>query len=125
MLLDIGYLASIMSVRRGARMPTKQHPLPVVYQLQNAIRTSGLSLNELGRRIGVSEGQLSRFLHGDRTLTLPAAARVCQYFGLELCRQGKGFTEGRNRNGNCTSRSDKRRTRHGRKRKAAPDINVD
>jgi hypothetical protein len=25
-------------------------------------------------------------LRGDRTLTLPAAAKVCQYFGLELCR---------------------------------------
>jgi transcriptional regulator with XRE-family HTH domain len=106
-------------------MPTKQQPLPVVYQLQNAIRTSGLSLNELGRRIGVSEGQLSRFLRGDRTLTLPAAARVCQYFGLELCRQEKGFTGGHNRNGNYTSPSDKGRTRRGGKRGVAPDANVD
>jgi transcriptional regulator with XRE-family HTH domain len=63
--------------------------LPLVAQLRQAIRESGLSLNEIGRRTGVSQGQLSRFLRGDRTLTLPAAARVCVYFGLELCRPRK------------------------------------
>jgi DNA-binding phage protein len=57
----------------------------IVTQLRQAIRDSKLSLNELGRRTGVSQGQLSRFLRGDRTLTLPAAASVCDYFGLELC----------------------------------------
>ncbi len=66
-------------------MPANQQPLPLVHQLQDAIRTSGKSLNELGRQTGVSEGQLSRFLRGDRTLTLPAAAQLCLFFGLELC----------------------------------------
>jgi hypothetical protein len=74
-------------------MPAKPQPLPVVHQLQNGIRAGGVSLHELGRRTGVSEGQLSRFLRGDRTLTLPAAARVCLYFGLALCPQGQGVTE--------------------------------
>jgi len=64
-------------------------PLPIVAQLREAISGSGLSLNELGRRTGVSEGQLSRFLRGDRTLTLPAAAKVCLYLGLELSRPAK------------------------------------
>jgi transcriptional regulator with XRE-family HTH domain len=88
-------------------MPTKQQPLPVIHQLQDAIRASGLSLNELGRRTGVSEGQLSRFLRGDRTLTLPAAARVCQYFGLELCPQDERFAGGRKVKGDCASPSGK------------------
>lgn len=67
----------------------------LVEQLQQAIRDSKLSLNELGRRTGVSQGQLSRFLRGDRTLTLPAAARVCDYFGLELCvRHNSGVRPG-------------------------------
>jgi hypothetical protein len=98
MLLDIGKQAFIIG--RGQKeepiMPAKQQPLPVVHQLQDAIRASGLSLNELGRRTGVSEGQLSRFLRGDRTLTLPAAARVCLFFGLELCPQEERSTEGCN-----------------------------
>jgi transcriptional regulator with XRE-family HTH domain len=67
------------------RMPADSQSLPLVLQLQDAIRASGLSLHELGRRTGVSEGQLSRFLRGDRTMTLPAAAKVCRYFGLILC----------------------------------------
>ena len=96
-------------------MPTKQQPLPVVHQLQNAIRASGLSLNELGRRTGVSEGQLSRFLRGDRTLTLPAAARVCLYFGLELCPQGERFTGGREGNEDRGFPSGKARTRRNAK----------
>jgi transcriptional regulator with XRE-family HTH domain len=70
------------AVRRAMRA---DDPLPLVTQLRQTIRDSGLSLNELGRRIGISQAQLSRFLRGDRTLTLPAAAKVCHYFGLELC----------------------------------------
>jgi transcriptional regulator with XRE-family HTH domain len=68
-------------------MSADVQPLPVVLQLQQAIRASGLSLHELGRRTGVSQGQLSRFLRGDRTLTLPAAARLCLYFRLGLRRE--------------------------------------
>jgi transcriptional regulator with XRE-family HTH domain len=71
----------------------KKTDLPLVTQLQQAIRASGLSLNEISRRTGMSQGQLSRFLRGDRTLTLPAAARVCIYFGLELCRPQNPKTE--------------------------------
>jgi transcriptional regulator with XRE-family HTH domain len=58
--------------------------LPLVEHIRRAVRDCGLSLNELGRRAGVSQPQLSRFLLGQRTLTLPAAARVCQYLGLRL-----------------------------------------
>jgi transcriptional regulator with XRE-family HTH domain len=83
-------------------MSTETQALPVVRQLQEAIRASGLSLQELGRRTGVSQGQLSRFLSGDRTLTLPAAARICLYMGMGLYRdqdrpeRGKGaLTPGR------------------------------
>jgi len=111
MLLDIGNLAIIMGEQRGARMPTEQQPLPVIHQLQDAIRASGLSLNELARRTGVSEGQLSRFLRGDRTLTLPAAARVCLYFGLTLCPQEERFGGGREGAGDRVSPSGKARTR--------------
>jgi transcriptional regulator with XRE-family HTH domain len=74
-------------------MPPEDDALPLVSKLRDVIRECGLSLNELGRRTGVSEGQLSRFLRGHRTLTLPAAARVCLYFGLNLCRGRYSDTE--------------------------------
>src|SRR5262249_18586366 len=96
-------------------MPAKREQLPVIEYLQNVIRGSGLSLNELGRRTGVSEGQLSRFLRGDRTLTLPAAARVCLYFGLELRPQEEPFSGGRKGNGDSASPSGKTRTRRNAK----------
>jgi transcriptional regulator with XRE-family HTH domain len=53
-------------------------------QLRQAIQTSGLSLNELERRCGVSHAVLSRFMTGKRTLTLPLAGRVCETLGLVL-----------------------------------------
>ena len=58
--------------------------LLLVARLREAIRGCGLSLNELGRKAGVSQPQLSRFLNGERTLTLPAAAKVCEARGLRL-----------------------------------------
>jgi transcriptional regulator with XRE-family HTH domain len=58
--------------------------LPLIEDLQREIRVSGLSLNELAKRTGVSQPQLWRFMNGQRTLTLPAAARVCEYLGLQL-----------------------------------------
>ena len=106
-------------------MPTKQQPLPVVHQLQNAIRASGLSLNELGRRTGVSEGQLSRFLRGDRTLTLPAAARVCLYFGLELCPQKARSPGGRQRSADRVFSSDKSGPRRNPDQGSARDVHLD
>jgi transcriptional regulator with XRE-family HTH domain len=65
--------------------------LPLVEDLRAAVRewtASGESLNELGRRSGVSAAQLSRFLSGGRTLTLPATARLCEFLRLRLVRGG-------------------------------------
>ena len=53
-------------------------------QLRDAVNKSGLSLNEIERRCGVSHAVLSRFLRGDRTLTLPIASKLCQLLGLRL-----------------------------------------
>jgi plasmid maintenance system antidote protein VapI len=59
--------------------------------LQKAIRDSGLSLNALAEQAEVDDGQLSRFMRDDRTLSLPVAAKVCAVLGLELkLRRRKG-----------------------------------
>jgi transcriptional regulator with XRE-family HTH domain len=65
-------------------MTKKREEPTMVEQLRQAIRDSGLSLKTLGDRSEVSHSQLSRFMHGLRTLTFPAAARVCEELGLEL-----------------------------------------
>jgi transcriptional regulator with XRE-family HTH domain len=56
----------------------------MVETIRRAVAECGLSLNELGRRTDVNQAQLSRFMRGERTLTLPAAARVCAALGLRL-----------------------------------------
>jgi transcriptional regulator with XRE-family HTH domain len=56
----------------------------MIVQIQQAIRDSGLTLGELGRTTGVSAGQLSRFLRGERMLSLPATAKLCEALRLHL-----------------------------------------
>jgi len=63
--------------------------LPLVEKIREAIRGCGISLSALGRKAGVSQPQLSRFLNGERTLTLPAAAKVCEALGLRLVAPGE------------------------------------
>ncbi len=58
----------------------------IIGQLREAVSGSGLSLSEIARRAGLSEGQMSRFMRAERTLTLPAAAKVCTVLGLQLLR---------------------------------------
>jgi transcriptional regulator with XRE-family HTH domain len=53
-------------------------------QLRDAIADSGRSLNQLSRDAGVSDSQLSRFMRGERTLTLETAAALCRALGLHL-----------------------------------------
>jgi transcriptional regulator with XRE-family HTH domain len=62
----------------------RQREPQLVEQVRQAIQDSPLSLLELGQRSGVNQSQLSRFLHGERGLTLAAAAKVCEVLGLEL-----------------------------------------
>jgi DNA-binding phage protein len=65
----------------------KAGELPLIEQLRDEIRNSGQSLNQLARNAGLGPDQLSRFLRGERTLTLPAVAKVCEALGLGLSRQ--------------------------------------
>jgi hypothetical protein len=56
----------------------------VVEQLREAIRNSGQSLNHLSKLTGVGTDRLSRFVRGERTLTLPAVAKICSALHLHL-----------------------------------------
>jgi transcriptional regulator with XRE-family HTH domain len=66
-------------------MARKQdRPPDLIEQLRRALAASGVSMNRLGKEAGVNQAQLSRFLRGERTLTLTTAARLCAYLGLRL-----------------------------------------
>src|SRR5258708_1200170 len=75
----------------------QQHPEDpgLVERLREAIRDSGESLNHLGERAGVGRDRLSRFLRGERGLTLDAAEKLCRALGLRLTRaEDKGPQRG-------------------------------
>ncbi len=59
-------------------------------QLRAAIRGSGLSLYKLAKRTRVDHGQLSRFLRGERSITLETADRIAEELGLRLARSTEG-----------------------------------
>jgi len=53
-------------------------------QLKQAIEKSKMSRYQIAKEAGLSEAQLSYFVNGHRTLTLPAAAKLAKVLGLEL-----------------------------------------
>jgi len=56
-------------------------------KLREAIVKSNMSRYRISQLSGVSEGQLSLFVNGKRTLTLPAAAKLAKVLGLELTKK--------------------------------------
>jgi transcriptional regulator with XRE-family HTH domain len=59
----------------------------VVEQLRAMIRASGQSLNQLSKSCGVGRDRLSRFVRGERGISLEAADRVCQALHLRLVQE--------------------------------------
>ena len=53
-------------------------------QLKQALKESKMSRYRIAKESGLTESQLSYFIHGQRTLTLPAAAKLAKVLGLEL-----------------------------------------
>lgn len=53
-------------------------------QLKQALIDSDMTRAEIARQSKLSEAQLSYFVNGKRSLTLPAAAELARVFGLEL-----------------------------------------
>lgn len=58
-------------------------------QLEQAIIESGLSCYRIAKESGLTESQLSYFINGKRSLTLPAAAKLAKVLGLELIKRTK------------------------------------
>ena len=53
-------------------------------QFRRAILESGMSRYRLAELSGVTNSQLSLFVHGKRSLTLCSAAKVAQVLGIEF-----------------------------------------
>jgi transcriptional regulator with XRE-family HTH domain len=70
---------------------------PLQEQLRQAIRASGRSLTQLGRAAGLDSGRLSRFMRGERDLSLSATAKLCNVLGLRLTDKTGDAEDGRTR----------------------------
>ncbi len=53
-------------------------------QFRNAIRTCGMSRYKLAQLTGVSDGVLSNFVNGRRSLTLKTAAKLAKVLKLQV-----------------------------------------
>ena len=53
-------------------------------ELRQAIRRGGKSQYRISKETGISEGQLSRFMHGQVGLSLSAIDRLCRILGLSI-----------------------------------------
>jgi transcriptional regulator with XRE-family HTH domain len=56
-------------------------------QLKRAIVESKMSRYRICKEAGLSESQLSYFVNGKRSLTLPAVAKLAKVLGLELTKK--------------------------------------
>jgi DNA-binding phage protein len=68
----------------GLNVARKKVGVDLVSQIKEAIRGSGLSLNQIAERAGVGRDLLSRFMSDQRGLTLKTASAVCEALGLRL-----------------------------------------
>lgn len=57
---------------------------PALEQIRRAILDSGLTRYALWQRSGVEQSALSRFLSGERTLSLEAVEKLAEALGLEI-----------------------------------------
>ena len=70
-------------------------PKPISQQLRQAILNANESRYRIAKETGVTEGQLSRFIHSKAKLTLDSIDAIGEYLGLEIAtaaksRKGKG-----------------------------------
>ena len=56
----------------------------VTEQVRMAIETSGQTRYAIWKATGIDQAQLSRFMVGERGLSLDALDRLCAHLGLEL-----------------------------------------
>jgi ribosome-binding protein aMBF1 (putative translation factor) len=74
------------------KKPTKKRAVPTPRAdasdleavIRDAILKCGRSVNDIAKQAEVSQSVLSRFVRGERTITLPVASRVCVVLQLRL-----------------------------------------
>lgn len=58
----------------------------IVDQLRKAIADSGETEYAIAKGAGVSQSVVNRFVHGERSISIETAAKLCLYLKLDLKR---------------------------------------
>lgn len=69
--------------------PIMGKPKTISETLRDAIQRHESTPAEIARATGVDKGRLSRFIRGQRSLTLPAVDALAQYLDLVLATKGR------------------------------------
>lgn len=58
--------------------------MPITEQIREALRNSSVTRYRISKDLGVSQAQLSKFVHGKMGLSLDVLDRLADYLGLEI-----------------------------------------
>lgn len=68
-----------MASKRTARLPET-----LSAQLRSAVTESGKSQYRIAKATGISQPAITRFVNGDRSISLETADKLAAYFGMSL-----------------------------------------
>ncbi len=73
-------------MKKATAKAATANPFDLESIVREFITSSGLSMREIQEASGVDSGQLSRFIRGERTLTLKTAGRLAECFEFTIKR---------------------------------------
>ncbi len=62
---------------------------PILDQIRKTIESSEVSRYRIAKDVGIDQGQMSRMMRGQTSLSLEALERLCEYLDLEIVIQPK------------------------------------
>ena len=66
-------------------MPKKKQRLSLSDELRQAIERSGVSRYSIWQQTGIDQGSLSKFMDGERGLSIESIDQIAELLGLHIC----------------------------------------
>jgi DNA transposition AAA+ family ATPase len=66
-------------------MPKKKQRLSLSDELRQAIERSGVSRYSIWQQTGIDQGSLSKFMDGERGLSIESIDTIAELLGLHIC----------------------------------------
>ena len=66
-------------------MPKKKQRTSLSDELRQAVEQSGLSRYSIWQQVGIDQGTMSKFMAGDRGLSIESIDKLADLLGLHIC----------------------------------------